>query len=165
MRLLSSASFFFFFNDTATTEIYTLSLHDALPISGFYGRDPWRAPQIHDLHRRQRARPHAIRQRDGDEPLVSERLDRGCRAPENKASSFELRAHRGGVASVVARGRALLVAGLVLLVHHDRAKPLDGREHGGAGPDRGAPLAPAQRAPRIGALAIGQSRGQHGHAG
>src|ERR1039457_7668061 len=29
---------FFFFNDTATTEIYTLSLHDALPIYfGFYG--------------------------------------------------------------------------------------------------------------------------------
>src|SRR5256885_7918622 len=27
-----SQSFFFFFNDTATTEIYTLSLHDALPI-------------------------------------------------------------------------------------------------------------------------------------
>src|SRR3712207_9391221 len=26
-------AFFFFFNDTATTEIYTLSLHDALPIS------------------------------------------------------------------------------------------------------------------------------------
>src|SRR3712207_9541406 len=29
--------FFFFFNDTATTEIYTLSLHDALPISGGTG--------------------------------------------------------------------------------------------------------------------------------
>src|SRR2546429_960596 len=28
-------SIFFFFNDTATTEIYTLSLHDALPISQF----------------------------------------------------------------------------------------------------------------------------------
>src|SRR3989442_7242177 len=28
-----SLSPFFFFNDTATTEIYTLSLHDALPIS------------------------------------------------------------------------------------------------------------------------------------
>ena len=28
----SCVSFFFFFNDTATTEIYTLSLHDALPI-------------------------------------------------------------------------------------------------------------------------------------
>src|SRR2546429_4348247 len=32
--MISSLSFFFFFfNDTATTEIYTLSLHDALPIS------------------------------------------------------------------------------------------------------------------------------------
>src|SRR5258707_7273681 len=30
--ITSSAIFFFFFNDTATTEIYTLSLHDALPI-------------------------------------------------------------------------------------------------------------------------------------
>src|SRR2546422_11091932 len=32
---------FFFFNDTATTEIYTLSLHDALPISR---SAPWRWP-------------------------------------------------------------------------------------------------------------------------
>ena len=30
--LISLFLFFFFFNDTATTEIYTLSLHDALPI-------------------------------------------------------------------------------------------------------------------------------------
>src|SRR2546422_1707245 len=30
---MSSIFSFFFFNDTATTEIYTLSLHDALPIS------------------------------------------------------------------------------------------------------------------------------------
>src|SRR2546422_5522963 len=30
--VFSSILFFFFFNDTATTEIYTLSLHDALPI-------------------------------------------------------------------------------------------------------------------------------------
>ena len=46
--------FFFFFNDTATTEIYTLSLHDALPICallaffsgastvGFKSRGQWR---------------------------------------------------------------------------------------------------------------------------
>src|SRR2546426_6243171 len=34
LTILSRISFlFFFFNDTATTEIYTLSLHDALPIS------------------------------------------------------------------------------------------------------------------------------------
>src|SRR6266496_6071318 len=31
--ILSLSFFCFFFNDTATTEIYTLSLHDALPIS------------------------------------------------------------------------------------------------------------------------------------
>src|SRR2546427_1901381 len=37
--------FFFFFNDTATTEIYTLSLHDALPILlGLAGDDPHRLP-------------------------------------------------------------------------------------------------------------------------
>src|SRR5256885_11704562 len=35
-------SFFFFFNDTATTEIYTLSLHDALPI--------WKQPTSSKLY-------------------------------------------------------------------------------------------------------------------
>src|SRR5437870_10326158 len=43
MLLLSFSCSFFFFNDTATTEIYTLSLHDALPIylkfhNGFFAR-------------------------------------------------------------------------------------------------------------------------------
>src|SRR5256885_15991937 len=37
MLALPSLTYFFFFNDTATTEIYTLSLHDALPISEFSG--------------------------------------------------------------------------------------------------------------------------------
>src|SRR2546430_14302632 len=32
-KKVSMNALFFFFNDTATTEIYTLSLHDALPIS------------------------------------------------------------------------------------------------------------------------------------
>src|SRR5437763_1244550 len=32
-------SIFFFFNDTATTKIYTLSLHDALPISGTFRQE------------------------------------------------------------------------------------------------------------------------------
>src|SRR3712207_7407759 len=35
--------FIFFFNDTATTEIYTLSLHDALPISRTPGSKPIRS--------------------------------------------------------------------------------------------------------------------------
>src|SRR2546426_12094761 len=51
-------SFFFFFNDTATTEIYTLSLHDALPIS------PPRA----------RARPRAV-PRAGRAPLARRPYD------------------------------------------------------------------------------------------
>src|SRR2546428_1857193 len=33
LRIRHTSIFLFFFNDTATTEIYTLSLHDALPIS------------------------------------------------------------------------------------------------------------------------------------
>src|SRR2546430_17195097 len=33
IKSLKMFNLFFFFNDTATTEIYTLSLHDALPIS------------------------------------------------------------------------------------------------------------------------------------
>src|SRR2546422_7764071 len=39
---VSFTLFFFFFNDTATTEIYTLSLHDALPISRSSADEPRR---------------------------------------------------------------------------------------------------------------------------
>src|SRR5476649_2988480 len=39
--LLCSFRSFFFFNDTATTEIYTLSLHDALPISAAVVEQPF----------------------------------------------------------------------------------------------------------------------------
>src|SRR5258707_15864394 len=35
----SQKVYVFFFNDTATTEIYTLSLHDALPISRLFADD------------------------------------------------------------------------------------------------------------------------------
>src|SRR5258707_2150366 len=53
--------FFFFFNDTATTEIYTLSLHDALPIS-----DPARP----------RAVPEAVAGGAGLPPAARGGLDR-----------------------------------------------------------------------------------------
>src|SRR2546427_5962282 len=46
LSVLPFSFFFFFFNDTATTEIYTLSLHDALPIScGDGGPAPPRRPR------------------------------------------------------------------------------------------------------------------------
>ena len=46
---------FFFFNDTATTEIYTLSLHDALPIFnfqilGFFRFRPLKTQKVHYLN-------------------------------------------------------------------------------------------------------------------
>src|SRR5439155_22758049 len=55
---LMRLSYFFFFNDTATTEIYPLSLHDALPIWRFARRkadrwratDEWRTEQDDSLH-------------------------------------------------------------------------------------------------------------------
>src|SRR3989449_10947371 len=52
LRTLSSL--LFFFNDTATTEIYTLSLHDALPISPSPGglASAFRGPPPHPRQRR-----------------------------------------------------------------------------------------------------------------
>src|SRR3712207_7571853 len=51
---------FFFFNDTATTEIYTLSLHDALPIyvSWFNFRGPDQQKRVSDLSGGERNRVH-----------------------------------------------------------------------------------------------------------
>src|SRR3989442_10407143 len=66
-------SFFFFFNDTATTEIYTLSLHDALPI----WRDKFRpairrARRAGPVHTRPSAGMVRIEQRNRSEEHTSE---------------------------------------------------------------------------------------------
>src|SRR5437868_1153380 len=45
LSLFSLFSFFFFFNAPATTEIYTLSLHDALPIFSVEALVRWQHPQ------------------------------------------------------------------------------------------------------------------------
>src|SRR2546426_1667323 len=55
---------FFFFNDTATTEIYTLSLHDALPICA---RDPLATARGPRPHGRRRHRPRALRRGRSEE--------------------------------------------------------------------------------------------------
>src|SRR3712207_7065964 len=64
-------SFVFFFNDTATTEIYTLSLHDALPIC----RDPAppRGPAFGRAARRPGARDRPARLRDRDRDVLRAR--------------------------------------------------------------------------------------------
>src|SRR2546427_6601788 len=46
MTRLAYVCLFFFFNDTATTEIYTLSLHDALPISRRRAGRPGGPPRL-----------------------------------------------------------------------------------------------------------------------
>src|SRR2546430_7296095 len=58
-------SLFFFFNDTATTEIYTLSLHDALPISTAAGepRPTTTAPARRPGRRRRRRATRSTRSR------------------------------------------------------------------------------------------------------
>src|SRR5690348_18168364 len=62
--------FSFFFNDTATTEIYTLSLHDALPI--FERR---RREEEEDEEDRQRRERDPFRRRDVREDRKSTRLN------------------------------------------------------------------------------------------
>src|SRR2546422_4369490 len=54
---------FFFFNDTATTEIYTLSLHDALPICQLLRRSPFANQLDEPLPELRRVRPMALRHR------------------------------------------------------------------------------------------------------
>src|SRR3712207_7077200 len=65
---------FFFFNDTATTEIYTLSLHDALPILN--GVD------------------HQVQDRLLDQPLVQRRDQRAGRAAQPQPDAVHLRLDR-----------------------------------------------------------------------
>src|SRR2546428_3956472 len=78
MFLVYRIFFFFFFNDTATTEIYTLSLHDALPICTRRAARGWR-----DRTARGRSRSIALRSdgacqtASGSAPPATEtRLDR-----------------------------------------------------------------------------------------
>src|SRR2546427_3905958 len=73
--------FFFFFNDTATTEIYTLSLHDALPISVLGGERP--------AHQGVERPVEGLRGRGGEKP-----------------DPAEVDAEDGGVAAVQGAGAA-----------------------------------------------------------
>src|SRR2546427_7214364 len=90
--MLPLLSLFFFFNDTATTEIYTLSLHDALPIlqEGHLHLHGMLlgVGRVIDVHQRrgleQRAREplvhHGVTQRGAKRPRLPQR-----RAPTGRA--------------------------------------------------------------------------------
>src|SRR5260221_5209996 len=75
---------FFFFNDTATTEIYTLSLHDALPISHDRRRQPgngWHSCR-HELGR------HADRRSEEHTSELQSHSDLVCRLLLEKKKKF-----------------------------------------------------------------------------
>src|SRR3712207_7201838 len=85
---------YFFFNDTATTEIYTLSLHDALPIFGVqdlhHGRGPGEGPaaELHDQGGAagQDELPRRVQQSrslPGDEQVLSAERGRRRRSEEH----------------------------------------------------------------------------------
>src|SRR5256885_5765430 len=75
-------STFFFFNDTATTEIYTLSLHDALPICAAAGAR-WRVKAARPVLRAGKLHP-------GPRALDRSRGGSGGRSRDRKKHTSEL---------------------------------------------------------------------------
>src|SRR2546421_6520734 len=102
---------FFFFNDTATTEIYTLSLHDALPIcrqdhgrrsarpSRSRGRDlrtTWRRGNFGRHHRPERSEEHTSELQSRSDlvcRLLLEKKKKVTTPPEPDATTTQGRAH------------------------------------------------------------------------
>src|SRR3712207_8293106 len=81
--------FFFFFNDTATTEIYTLSLHDALPIFDAGGA---RVARLLDVARGEVDAERTDRHVDEEDPLPAERLgERAADRSEEHTSELQSR--------------------------------------------------------------------------
>src|SRR5438067_7523137 len=90
VSIWSCVLYFFFFNDTATTEIYTLSLHDALPICIARLRsDLLRMIEVRNDEQR---RESAQRARERSEEHTSElqsRFDLVCRLLLEKKKKFK----------------------------------------------------------------------------
>src|SRR3712207_7117763 len=83
--------FLFFFNDTATTEIYTLSLHDALPISAHPAPD---SPDHHEARRvgvRHGAEKHTVHDRERGGRGADPERDHQHRRSEEHTSELQSR--------------------------------------------------------------------------
>src|SRR2546422_8906955 len=83
-------SIFFFFNDTATTEIYTLSLHDALPIS-FRDRGAIHVENLLKLSQDRRVLPETPERRLSAQPL--DPTHPGGNRSEEHTSELQSRLH------------------------------------------------------------------------
>src|SRR2546422_6830276 len=102
-------SSFFFFNDTATTEIYTLSLHDALPIftlpTSATWRGSWEVSRWFSTARPRRRSRRTVRSEEHTSELQS-RLHLVCRLllEKKKKLSAKIRdriSHRSAVMSAL----------------------------------------------------------------
>src|SRR2546427_5824205 len=102
---LHPSFFFFFFNDTATTEIYTLSLHDALPISiAFHSLEDRRVK--HFIAERVRGcicPPDALRSEEHTSELQSQSnlvcrllLEKKKKTAQDKRKRLECQGHASG---------------------------------------------------------------------
>src|SRR5688572_12796882 len=127
-------AFFFFFNDAATTEIYTLSLHDALPIL--------------DVGRRQNADPRWIL------PLLCRRghitrNEIGAIRIGPSESHFQVpRAIADKFATALARTAGAEDGGDVVIERS--AEPPAARPHHGAGKPHARPAGAGRKPPRAG---------------
>src|SRR2546430_7617238 len=90
--MVGSPTFFFFFNDTATTEIYTLSLHDALPIF---------RSEVVDLLRPQEDRPRLPPGRRAPLPRRDSSPAQGRRAEEGDRKSTRLNSSHSQISYAV----------------------------------------------------------------
>src|ERR671930_24159 len=130
---------FFFFNDTATTEIYTLSLHDALPICGSSSPPRMRESRAWRRRRRRCTGCHRTSQDgSGTSPRTTSR-DPGPRGQRRLAPALVLQAVSGVAAARRASSRAS--SGHVV----DRGRP---RRYRGGGPGRAEPAAAGRRSRR-----------------
>src|SRR5215813_15200351 len=97
--------FFFFFNDTATTEIYTLSLHDALPISTGGSRhagSAWTPLRSRSLRLRGRPPRRALHRVSGGDAALGPRRPTAVHG----GASPRVLPSRGGVDGCRAGGRS-----------------------------------------------------------
>src|SRR6185437_14583472 len=130
------------------------------PVGPWYrarARDPWCPAEIDQLDRWQRPRadplwkPYETEFPFGGEPHA---FERGGRAAQHEGRVLQPGAHSGHRCGVIPGRLAVLVGGLVLLVHHDDAEIGHRGEDRRPRSDRYPPLAPAEQPPRVGALAI-----------
>src|SRR2546429_2383295 len=88
---------YFFFNDTATTEIYTLSLHDALPICAWRGRMAGQMPlpTMIRMNKQTRSEEHTSE--------LQSRLHLVCRLllEKKKKSYTHVSLHNGAIQSIM----------------------------------------------------------------